>query len=204
MTVARRLSAVVGLWLAAVAAVACALPATAAPTPAPTAATCTGVTVTVEFAQLGGGRRTACVDHGGTASALFAAAGFRFSYAPDMQDFVCTVDGLPRDRDCTTGTRYWSLWWSPGDKGWTYATLGVKSLEVGPGDSLAFVWHQGRGTAQPPSLKVGTTAATARATHADASADGGPGTTTWLAVAAGVLAVAAAAAVPLLRRRKAG
>ncbi|GAB3865995.1 hypothetical protein GCM10028801_37490 [Nocardioides maradonensis] len=178
-------------------------PAVAATSGATAAAVCAGVVVVVDFNELGGGEKTACAPHGGTASGVFAEAGVRLAYQPGMPDFVCTVDRLPDDRPCTTGTSYWSLWWSPSGAGWTYAALGVGSLEINKGDAVGFVWHQGKAPARPPAFDLGTSSPSAGhlvppdpADHSNA----GPGT--WIAVGLGVLVIGGAAAVPLLRRRR--
>jgi len=198
---ARRWAAAAGLVLAAALTGA---PAHAAPTASPSPQPCRGVTVAVDFNELGGGEQLGCAPHAGTAAQAFAAAGFDLEYQPDMQGFVCTVQGVPDDRDCTSGSSYWSLWWSPGGTGWTYATLGAKSLDVRPGDAIAFTWHQGKGKADPPALApTGTPSATAR-TSAPAQRPTAhhSATGTWLAVGLGVVVVGAAAGVPLARRRR--
>ena len=76
------------------------LPAT--PAAAAGCATADGVTVVVDFHELGGGVQTACVTDGGgdRASDLFPAAGFALDYVQRQPGFVCRVAGKPADNPC--------------------------------------------------------------------------------------------------------
>ncbi len=99
------------------------------------AATCTsaeGVTVVVDFKDLGGGVVADCVaNDGGTVSTLFRAAGHSLTQVTSQPGFVCRVDGLPgAEQEACNNTpppdAYWGLWWSDGESGsWTYATSGA-------------------------------------------------------------------------------
>ncbi len=120
------------------------------PTAPASAATCSsadGVSVVVDFHELGGGVRTACVADGGgqKASSLFPAAGFPLSYVQRQPGFVCTVSGQPADDPCVNtppADAYWGLWWSDGKSGsWTYATTGASGLAVPDGGYVAFSWN---------------------------------------------------------------
>ncbi len=120
------------------------------PAPPASAATCSsadGVSVVVDFHELGGGVRTACVPDGGgdTAASLFPAAGFPLTYVQREPSFVCRVSGAPADDPCVNAPpadAYWALFWSDGKSGsWTYATTGVSSLKVPDGGYLAFSWN---------------------------------------------------------------
>jgi hypothetical protein len=121
------------------------------------AAACTsadGVSVVVDFNQLGGGVQRACVPDQGTAADLFVAAGHALEQVQQQPGFVCRVDGLPSDQACvrTPPTNaYWGLWWSDGQSGtWTYATQGAYDLDVPDGGSVAFSWN-GSSTRSEPS-----------------------------------------------------
>ncbi|WP_051485395.1 hypothetical protein [Nocardioides sp. J54] len=167
----------------------------------------TEVTVVVDFAELGGGSRTVCVEGGGPASQLFHDAGFptEDSPAPGMNGFVCRVAGKPANGPCTRGDAYWSLWWSPpGDEPeWSYASLGVTSLDLDPGSFLAFVWHEGDGDVTPPGetapAESAPTAAEVEAAAEDRRDDDGG--FPWLLLAGGVVVLGAAAVVPIRRAR---
>jgi hypothetical protein len=103
------------------------------PSPA-LAATCAGahgVTVVVDFHQLGGGVQTACDLHGAgeTADAQFTDVGHTLTDAQRQPGFVCRVDGSPSSDPCVNTSpadAYWSLWWSDGKSGhWSFASQGV-------------------------------------------------------------------------------
>lgn len=128
------------------------------PTAPATAAGCPtdhGVTVVVDFHQLGGGVQTACVADGGgqTASQLFPAAGFPLTYVQRQPGFVCRVSGKPADNPCVNtppADAYWALYWSDGESGrWTYATSGAGGQHVPDGGYVAFSW-QGSSDSTPP------------------------------------------------------
>jgi len=123
------------------------------PAQASTCGTGSGVSVVVDFHQLGGGVQTSC-DAGGAgkyAAAQFADAGHALSYV-DNEPFVCQVDGAP-DRTCPRtppANAYWSLWWSDGKSGtWQYASLGVTALKVPNGGYVALSWQGQANQAKP-------------------------------------------------------
>lgn len=128
-----------------------------APAPAQAAACSgsSGVTVVVDFAELGGGVTAGCSTEGGRARGVFSAAGYTLATATKSPGFVCRVNGLPADDPCVDAApsdRYWSLWWADGQGGsWVYSSAGVDALKVPDGAYLAFAWHQGSGKSQPPS-----------------------------------------------------
>ena len=127
------------------------------PASAAACATADGVTVVVDFNQLGGGVPQACVTGGGGANAaeLFAAASHELARVQQQPGFVCRVDGLPTEEEeaCVRtppADAYWGLWWSNGDTGtWTYASEGVDSLTVPDGGSVALSWNGSSTRSQP-------------------------------------------------------
>ena len=127
----------------------------AAPASAAGCASADGVTVVVDFHELGGGVQTACVADGGgqTASQLFPAAGFPLDYVQRQPGFVCRVSGKPADNACVNtppADAYWALYWSDGKSGrWTYATSGAGGQHVPDGGYVAFSW-QGSDDSAPP------------------------------------------------------
>lgn len=127
-----------------------------APSPA-AAAACSddsGVTVVVDFHELGGGIDQDCVADQGQADDLFRAAGHSLENVQG-QAFVCRVDGLPSadDESCTRtppSNAYWGLWWSDGTDGtWTYSSQGTYQLNVPDGGAVAFSWNGTSSTAKP-------------------------------------------------------
>jgi hypothetical protein len=133
---------------------------TSAPAGAATCSTSSGVTVIVDFKQLGGGVQGDCVAGGGgqRASALFPTAGFSLTYVQNQPGFVCRVSGLPTAsaEPCVTTppiTAYWGLWWSDGKTGtWTYSSYGVSSLKIPDGGYVALAWKQGDAPASAPGV----------------------------------------------------
>jgi hypothetical protein len=127
--------------------------------PAPSqAATCepgAGVSVVVDFNSLGGGSPASCDPSGGgkSASALFAGAGFTLTYAQRQPGYVCRVNGVPASDPCVNtspASAYWGLWWSDGTSGsWKYSALGVTSLTIPKGGSVAFAWDDVDGSVKP-------------------------------------------------------
>ncbi len=122
------------------------------------AATCStshGVTVVVDFHQLGGGVQTACDADGGGRSGdeQMSDAGHHLTYVQRQPGFVCRVDGAPADDPCVNtppDNAYWSLWWSDGKSGtWSYAAQGIASVSVPDGGYLALSWQGGDSKAPP-------------------------------------------------------
>jgi len=114
------------------------------------AATCTdagGVSVVVDFRELGGGLSTSCDTAGGTRSAatLFTDHGFALTYVQRQPGFVCRISGVPAADPCVNtppSSAYWGLYWSNGTSGsWAYSALGAGSLTVPAGGSVAFAWQ---------------------------------------------------------------
>lgn len=161
-----------------------AVPATAASllTAGPaSAATCgggAGVTVVVDRTDLGGATTTGCDRDGGTAADNFADTGAGLTYAQRDPGFVCRVGGAPADDPCVNASpasAYWGLWWSDGKSGdWQYSTLGVGSLMVPAGGSVAFRFHAGDKTppsAAPPVMVAVASAAEQETTLVDDPVD---------------------------------
>jgi len=129
-----------------------------APLPPASAAGCssaTGVTVVVEFNQLGGGAQVKCDRSGGgdSAASLFTSNGFRLEYAKRQPGFVCRVSGVPASDPCidtSPSDAYWSLYWSDGQSGrWAYSSTSAGSLTIPDGGYVAFTWKQGAAAAPP-------------------------------------------------------
>ena len=121
---------------------------------ASTCSTASGVSVVVDFHQLGGGVQTFC-DAGGAgkyADQQFTDAGHTLTYVQN-EAFVCRVDGVPASDPCVRtppADAYWSLWWSDGKSGtWSFASSGVASLKVPAGGYVALSWQKGNAQVKP-------------------------------------------------------
>lgn len=192
---------------------------------------CAGVAVVVDggaldTGPLGGASALACAPVDGPVSVLDAAtvAGLQVEGTEQWgAAFVCRVDGRPaededvRRADGSTGTEscvrtpsqgaYWALWTSSGGSTWVYATRGVASLEVAPGDVVGLVFvtsdQPGPPRVAPAEALSGTApegwatagrpaGAAASPDDASPSVDGSPGVVALvgLGLAAGLLALA--------------
>ena len=116
-----------------------------------------GVTVVVDYHELGGGVAQVC-DAGGagkTAAAQLTAAGFALTRVQRQPGFVCRVKGEPAEDPCVNTPptdAYWGLWWSDGKSGsWTYSSQGVDALRVPEGGSVAMSWN-GSATKSAPGV----------------------------------------------------
>ena len=124
------------------------------PAGATTCGTASGVSVVVDFHELGGGAQSSC-DAGGAgeyADQQFADAGYTLTPVNNEPGFVCQVDRLPQTRCDRTppANAYWSLWWSDGTSGkWKYSSVGVTSLKVPAGGYVALSWQKGNAQAPP-------------------------------------------------------
>ena len=131
-----------------------------APASAAACTTTSGVTVVVDFHELGGGLRQVCDPGSGQdGGERFDDAGFDLDRVQRQPGFVCRVNGAPADDPCVNtppSDAYWSLWWSDGESGsWTYATQGIDSLVVPDGGSIALSW-KGSSESSPPGVAPGT------------------------------------------------
>ena len=142
----------------------------AAPASAAACGTAAGVTVVVDPQQLGGGVRAVCDASGAqkTAASIFEESGFHQSYTSG--GMVCQVNGQPSGDACRhdpPATAYWSLWWSDGTSGWVYSSLGVGSLKIPAGGSVAWTW-QGQSAKRLPGVAPAKKVAAASAPAASA------------------------------------
>ncbi len=143
--------------LTAAALVAAAVGAPASPASAAVCTGDTGVTVVVDYRQLGGGVVKKCAAGGDGASAvsLFPDNGFPLTYVQRQPGFVCRVGGLPDpDTQACVNTppadAYWGLFWADGKAAtWKYSTLGVGGLTLRDGQSVGFSWQSSTSSTPP-------------------------------------------------------
>lgn len=131
-----------------------------------TAAYCTlagGVSVLVDFGELGGGTDQRC-GSGDVASAAFSSAGYVLGQRQAGE--LCRVDGKPAQGECWGTDSYWGFFVSDDGGAWIYASEGVYSHPVDPGDSVALVWQSSTSRRQPPARPATPVAAAPTATAA--------------------------------------
>lgn len=114
----------------------------------------TGVTVVVDFTELGGPVRVACAS-GNPSSGLdaLARAGFAVAQSQDFPGAVCRIDGLPGvdQQDCVgmpPANAYWSYWTASRGGSWTYSAVGAKDSHPVQGTVQGWAF----GNAHPPSV----------------------------------------------------
>jgi hypothetical protein len=152
--VARPARSALHLIAAALVATAVGLVLPAGPAGAATCSSARGVSVVVDFHELGG-VQTACVAGGGgkSGTSLLTSAGFALSYVQRQPGFICQINGLPTNDPCVNtppADAYWGLWWSDGRSGkWTYATTAAGGLTVPEGGYVAFSWNGSAGRSAP-------------------------------------------------------
>ena len=164
----RRVSSCAAAVLMTAAAFAAPLGPIAEPAAAASAGACSdadGVTVVVDFHDLGGGLQQTCDTNGGglDGASLFARAGYELTPVQRQPAFVCRVNGVPADDPCVNtppADAYWTLWWSDGTDGrWSYSSVAASSLKIPDGGYVAFSWNRGSGQDKPgttPKARAGT------------------------------------------------
>lgn len=109
------------------------------------------VPLVVSFNSLGGGTTTSCVRVPDGATGV-AVLGSRASYTPDGA-FVCQIDGLPANADCShysPGNYYWAYWHRTASTGWSYSQAGVAAYHVHAGDMDGWSFESSSSN-QPPA-----------------------------------------------------
>jgi hypothetical protein len=158
-----------GCLLAAAAAVAPVGPGTAragawAEGPCPTA---DGVTVVIDFQDLGGGIWVRCAP--GPSNTGFEAlqrAGVPFTTTVRFPGFLCRIDGRPASDPCQTtspASAYWSYWMAPRGGAWCYSSLGAANRNPPEGTVEGWSFSLGRGTGAIPPPRLAPPASVAGA-----------------------------------------
>lgn len=141
----RRLSRLVlgGLILSLVCAAGALLPVDHA-SAATTASACTGVTVVVDFSDLGGGVKLGCAASGfDTGRDALQSAGF--TPTDSQPGLVCTIDAKPDPCPTTFKGSYWSYWHGEsGDAKWTSYQVGADSSHPVAGSVEGWRYNDGK------------------------------------------------------------
>ncbi len=123
-----------------VAVVAALVSAVAAPVPRQATGACagdSGVTVVIDFQELGGGVNVVCAQ-GPVSSGLEALerAGVSYQSAQRVPGFVCRIADKPTDDRCVNASpasAYWGYWIAAPGGAWCYSTIGAGSRKPPPG-----------------------------------------------------------------------
>lgn len=172
-----------------------------------------GVTVVVDFTDLGGEVEIGCAPEGAaTGTEALQAAGF--TDTRDASGLICAIDAQPDPCPATFTGSYWSYWSAEPDGAWTAymegsdtAVPAAGALEgwryndgaTGPGVEPAAVAAQASAD-EPTAEQDAEQSADDTATASDGASDGS-GTVWPLAAGAVLLAGVVAAAVVVARRR---
>jgi hypothetical protein len=131
----------------------------------------TGVTVVVDFHQLGGGVVVRCAKGSpGNGFEALAKAGFDVVQPSSMPGFVCRIDGQPgSDREACVNTppanAYWTYWNADAGGSWKYSQRGPGSRTPAPGTVEGWSWAQdSAGNPPPPRIDPPWAAATPKPT----------------------------------------
>lgn len=184
-------------------------PATAASSEGPCAEG-TGVTVVVDFSDVGGSTTTGCAT-GDPETGRDALAAAGFASEDSTPGMICTIDALPDPCPETFDGSYWSYWHALPGEAWTSYLVGADTSapvrgeiegwryndgSVGPGDGIA----TDPGASTDAGTAVSATSASAESSSFDDSG------VMLAAVAAGfmILLIIAAGALGLRRRKGQG
>lgn len=168
-----------------------------------------GVSVVVDYQDLGGGVERACVEDGAgkLASEVYADAGYDLTPVGAFPGAACQVNGQPADVQCANmppADAYWGLFVAE-DGTWGYAPTGADELRLEDGAFVGFSWQSSSEPAPPGVEPVASTSSAdeqgdAQSPAAEDPADESGGIDWWVPVLVVVLLGAAAALV--VRRRR--
>ena len=120
--------------------------------------TASGVTVMVDFRELGGGVHVRCAT-GAVNSGLEAlqGAGIEYRTAVRFPGFVCRIADRPANDPCvdaSPATAYWSYWVAARGGEWCYSNWGAGNRRPPPGsvEGWSFSLHRNASTAPPPGI----------------------------------------------------
>ncbi|BCJ61960.1 hypothetical protein [Micromonospora endophytica] len=120
-----------------------------------------GVTVVVDFKELGGGTIVRCAS-GDQDTGLAALKNAGFQVAGTLrwgEGFICRIEGKPtagteKCVDTPPASAYWSYWHAPNGGSWTYSDKGVLNRTPPAGSFEGWSFSLNRGTDNPPRPAV--------------------------------------------------
>jgi hypothetical protein len=153
--------------LAVVAGAVLAVPATPVQAAPAQASGCSGVTVVVDFASLGGGDQSRCAP-GDPDSGVAALRGAGFAPTRAAQEsgyFVCRIDGKPANDPCQRASpedAYWSYWRAKPGGSWSFSNEGAGTSDPKPGDVEGWAFGDGDPPSTPPPAPAAASPPAAR------------------------------------------
>jgi|HigsolmetaAR206D_1030411.scaffolds.fasta_scaffold01139_6 hypothetical protein len=120
-----------------------------------------GVTIVVDFNELGGGTVVRCA-HGDQATGLAALKNAGFQVTGTLrwgEGFVCRIDGRPSAAmekcvDTPPASAYWSYWHAPNGGSWTYSDMGALHRKPPAGSFEGWSFSLNRGANDAPRPRI--------------------------------------------------
>lgn len=166
-------------------------------------ADCDGVTVIVDFTDLGGAVESGCAE-GDPASGREALETAGFTAVNDPSGFICTIDSQPDPCPTEFTGSYWA-YWQVVDGEWVASQVGADEADPAPGDLEG--WRYNDGSVPPPlpaadgeTADPTTDPVTTAPAESDSENDGG-GISPALWTVLGVVVVALVAGLVIRRGR---
>ena len=120
--------------------------------------TATGITLVIDFQDLGGGISTRCVSSAvENGFEALTAAGINFQTATRAPGFLCKIAGLPTTEQCiqpAPTTAYWSYWLANRGGNWCYSSLGAGNILPPPGSVQGWSFSLNRSDSDAPAPRV--------------------------------------------------
>ncbi len=119
-----------------------------------------GVTVVIDFQELGGGVHVRCASQPITSGLdALRQAGIDYRTSVRQPGFLCRIAGKPESDPCVTtspATAYWSYWLAPRGGRWCFSNLGAGNRVPPPGsvEGWSFALNRSATTAPPPRFAI--------------------------------------------------
>ena len=120
--------------------------------------TAAGVTVIIDFQELGGGTQVYCAPNAPRSGlAALAEAGVSYRPAARAQGFVCQIEGAPASDPCVFESpvdAYWSYWLAPRGGTWCFSNLGAAGRVPPPGTVEGWSFSKNKTAAKTPPPRL--------------------------------------------------
>lgn len=110
--------------------------------------TCDGVTVVVDFTDVGGELEVGCAE-GEPATGRDALLGAGFTATDSQPGFLCAINSMPNPCPETFDGNFWAYWNSTSDSEWASYQVGADSSKPAPGSIEGWRYNDG---ATPPGI----------------------------------------------------